>query len=609
MNFQPGPSRFVLLQSGLPWTGCVRACVLSAFVFGFGAAASAQHSKLTASDPGYDDSFGRALAVSGDTLVATSRFDEHGGIGWAGSAYVLVRSGGAWVEQAKLTASDAAFQDLFGHSVAIDGDTLVVGARDDDHAGGLDAGSAYVFVRAAGVWSEQAKLTASDAADLDRFGMSVAISGDTLIVGAVFDDNAGGSDAGAAYVFVRSGGAWAEQAKLVAEDGAAIDYFGARVHLSGDTAIIGAPLRDLPGGADGGAAYVFVRSGSTWTQQARLIPADLAPDDQLGNAVFVSGDLAILGAPKADRAGAVDAGAVYTFVRNGGLWSPQSKLLPALAVPGARFGHAFALEGSRLLIGASLTEVSGQALAGSGHVFTHSGGAWTEQATLTAPDADTNDNFGTAVGLSGVTALLGSPHDDGGGVFHAGSVYVFDLEADCDHDGLADAQEFAQGTAADCNLNGVPDACEIADGSVLDLDGEGTPDPCQALSGSTGALSIASGGSVQFSLHAGPSRAGALHLLLGSLSGTAPGIPLDGLLLPLNLDGYLLLTLAGGGPLTGALGTLDANGQASAALTLPAGALAPAQAGVVAHHAFLLLDPGTLAVTLASNPIPTTLTP
>jgi hypothetical protein len=601
--------RLALSVSCLPLAGLGALCALSGIGWALGPAAWAQHSKLNASDPGYDDSFGRALAVSGDTLVATSRFDEHSGIGWAGSAYVLVRSGGIWTEQAKLTAGDAAFQDLFGHAVAIEGDTLVVGARDDDHSGVTDAGSAYVFVRTAGLWSEQAKLTASDAADLDRFGMSVAISGDTVIVGAVFDDNAGGTDSGAAYVFVRSGGAWIEQAKLVAEDGAAIDYFGARVHLSGDTAIVGAPLRDLPSGPDGGAAYVFVRSGSNWAQQARLSPADLAPDDQLGNAVFVGGDLAILGAPKADRPGAVDAGSVYAFVRSGGVWSQQAKLMPALAVPGARFGHAFALEDSRLLVGASLTNVGGQAFAGSGHVFTHASGVWTEQATLTAPDAANNDNFGTAVGLSGVTALIGSPHDDGGGVFHAGSVYVFDLEPDCDHDGLADAAELSQGLAADCNQNGVPDPCDIASGLALDLDGEGTPDVCQALSGSTGALSIASGGSVQFSLQAGPSQAGALHLLLGSLSGTVPGVPLDGLLLPLVPDAYLGLTLAGSGPLVGALGLLDASGKGSATLLLPAGAIAPSLAGLLVHHAFVLLDPSTLAVSLTSNPIPTTLTP
>ena len=158
---------------------------------------------------------------------------------------MFVRSGGAWTQQAKLTASDAAADDRFGISVAVAGDTAVVGAFLDDTLAGTDAGSAYVFVRSGGAWTQQAKLTASDAAADDPFGDSVAVAGDTAVVGAL-DDTLAGTDAGSAYVFVRSGGAWTQQAKLTASDAAADDQFGYSVAVAGDTAVVGAYFDDHP---------------------------------------------------------------------------------------------------------------------------------------------------------------------------------------------------------------------------------------------------------------------------------------------------------------------------------------------------------------------------
>ena len=179
--------------------------------------------------------------------------DDDGG-NQSGSAYVFVRSGGTWSQQAKLTASDAAEFDLFGNSVAVSGDTAVVGNRGDAD-GGLDSGSAYVFVRSGTTWSQQAKLTASDAAEFDLFGNSVAVSGDTAVIGADFDDDAG-LNSGSAYVFVRSGTTWSQQAKLTASDAAADDFFGDSVAVSGDTAVVGAPWDD-DAGLNSGSAYVF----------------------------------------------------------------------------------------------------------------------------------------------------------------------------------------------------------------------------------------------------------------------------------------------------------------------------------------------------------------
>src|SRR6185295_9812360 len=174
-----------------------------------------------------------------------------------------VRSGTTWTEQQKLLASDASSNDLFGVSVSVSGDTVVVGAYRNNNPGGVGAGAAYVLVRSGTTWTEQQKLLASDAAVNLCFGYSVSVSGDTVAVRAYVDYNAGGVDAGAAYVFARSGTNWTEQQKLLASDAAASDWFGYSVSVSGDTVVSGAWLADAVGGVDAGAAYVFVRSGTT----------------------------------------------------------------------------------------------------------------------------------------------------------------------------------------------------------------------------------------------------------------------------------------------------------------------------------------------------------
>ena len=215
-------------------------------------------------------------------------------------------AGGA-IEQAKLMASDAQASDYFGYSVAVAGDTVVVGARDEDSEG-LNAGAAYVFVRNGTTWTEQAKLMASDAQAGDWFGYSVAVSGDTVVVGAYYEDS-GGSDAGAAYVFVRNGTSWSQQGKLVAGDAQADDQFGQSVAISGDTVVVGAHYED-DGGSDAGAAYVFVYDGTAWTEQDKLVAGDAQVDGRFGYSVAVSGDTVVVGASGEGSY----AGAAYVFI-------------------------------------------------------------------------------------------------------------------------------------------------------------------------------------------------------------------------------------------------------------------------------------------------------
>jgi hypothetical protein len=224
--------------------------------------------KLTASDGAALDEFGTSVAVSGDTVVVGAPFDRIGGNKDQGSAYVFVKPGSGWTTTstftAKLTASDGAGGDRFGSSVAVSGDTVVVGApRADIGVPADNRGAAYVFVKPSGGWSnmtETAKLTASDGAVDDQFGYSVAISGDTVVVGAPLAEIGSNTNQGAAYVFVKPSAGWSdmtETAKLTASDGAADDYFGFSVAISGDTVVVGAPRDDIGGNTNQGSAYVF----------------------------------------------------------------------------------------------------------------------------------------------------------------------------------------------------------------------------------------------------------------------------------------------------------------------------------------------------------------
>ena len=379
----------------------------------------AQQAKLTAADPAPDDWFGRSVAIDGQTAVVGSVGDDNVGTD-SGSAYVFTRSGATWTQEAKLTASDAAGSDNFGFSVAVSGDTAVVGAFGDDDRG-LNSGSAYVFTRTGTTWTQQAKLTASDGAQFDNFGRAVAIDGDSVLVGVLFDDNGGISNTGSAYVFTRTGTTWTQQAKLLAGDRAAGDGFGYAVAIDGDTALMGADLDDNVG-TDSGSAYVFTRSGTTWTQQAKLTASDAAANDGFGYAVSYNGDTALVGAFGDDDGGS-NSGSAYVFTRTGTTWTQQAKLTASDAAADDQFGIAVAVSAGTAILGAFGDDDGGSA-SGSAYVFTSTGTTWTQQAKLTASDAAADDQFGIAVAVSAGTAILGAFGDDDGGSA-SGSAYVF----------------------------------------------------------------------------------------------------------------------------------------------------------------------------------------
>jgi uncharacterized repeat protein (TIGR01451 family) len=359
--------------------------------------------KLTGSDVvpgGFNDFFGASVSISGDSAVIGAFGHPHESLGLIGSAYVFVRSGSGWTEQAELIASDPAQQDFFGISVAISGDTIVVGAPLDDDAGD-SSGSAYVFVRSGSSWTEQAKLTGSDTAggvpgnSGDEFGMSVAITGDTVVVGArshIHGLPAQGN--GAAYVFERSGSVWAQQAELIPSEVTA--YFGSSVAIDGDTLVVGAVYNNL--------VFVFERSGSSWAAQPALTGSDAEFGDDFGAFVAISGDTVVVGAPSNDALGE-DSGSAYVFVRSGSSWTQLPKLTAPDTAAGDEFGGSVAVSGDTVVVGAPFNDASGIP-AGSAYVFLRSGFTCTQQAQLTASDA--GGAFGESVAISGGMALVGA---------------------------------------------------------------------------------------------------------------------------------------------------------------------------------------------------------
>lgn len=356
-------------------------------------------------------------------------------------------------QQVYLKAADRSSWDAFGSALAISGDLAVIGAPKENSAtcgvngdalneSALGSGAAYVFARQNGIWVQQAYLKASNTAEYDGFGTAVAISGETIVVGALLEDSGSGGingsqldntapGAGAAYVFVRQGGSWVQQAYLKPAQPHGWDLFGAAVAIAGDTIVIGANREDSAAtGVDGnpadqsasrsGAAFVFKRSGSTWTQQAYLKASDTAANAEFGSSVGIFEDTIVVGAPLA----AGNAGAAYLFRRNGSTWSPEARVNASNAATGARFGYAVAISGNSVAIGArgeasAATGIGGNQAdssapeAGAVYVFSNSGGnSWPQEAYLKASNTGSGDCFGDALALDGDRLVVGAWGED-----------------------------------------------------------------------------------------------------------------------------------------------------------------------------------------------------
>lgn len=363
-----------------------------------------------------------------------------------------------WItQQAYLKANVADMDDRFGHSIAISGDTVVIGAPSEDSNGNgpgdnsrPNSGAVYVFTRSGDHWTQQAFLKGGNSKSGDRFGHSVAISGDTIVVGAPYhNDVAANAAGGAAYVFTRAGTHWQQQAYLSRQTTlGSFSIFGDSVAICGDTILVGASAEHRDGAGTTGAAYVFVRQGHEWEQQARLLANNGGELDRLGYSVALSGDVAVIGAHGEDGSAwgsasdnsVPDSGAAYVFVRNGDVWIEQTRLKAINADSGDNFGSSVAIFNDTLVIGAPYEDSNGShggnndaSDAGAAYVYTReSNGTWYWTDFLKAESAASDDLFGHSVAIWGNRIVVGAPGEDGNGsnpgnnaATDAGAVYAF----------------------------------------------------------------------------------------------------------------------------------------------------------------------------------------
>ena len=439
---------------------------------------------LKASNSDAGDRFGAAVAISGDTLVVGAPWedgatfivdgDELNNSGLRnGAVYVFVRSGDTWVKQAYLKSVDVMENGrAFGSAVAIDGDTIVVGAPGADTVhpvtgvGHSDGGKAYVFTRANGVWTQEAILIASNPFLGDNFGASVAVSTDTIAVSAPEENSAaqgidgdqtnnngtGALSSGAVYIFERAATAWTQQAYIKASNSEGADKFGTALDLDGDTLAVASPFEDsAAAGVDGdeadntmlsaGAVYVFTRAAGVWSQQAYLKSSHSDSNDEFGKSVALDGDTIAVGVYGDDSSatmvdgdasdnGGLNTGAAFVFARNAGVWSQQAFIKASESDPSDRLGARVALSGDRLFVTADLedgaaTGFGGDATdntaanSGAGFLFIRMMGVWSEAGYFKATNTGSGDNYGggadglgTRAAMDGNTLIVGTYRED-----------------------------------------------------------------------------------------------------------------------------------------------------------------------------------------------------
>ncbi|MCW9013180.1 MAG: choice-of-anchor D domain-containing protein [Gammaproteobacteria bacterium] len=381
--------------------------------------------KLLASDGAYQDSFGEAVAISGDTAIVGAIYDGDNGE-HSGSAYIFVRdTNGNWAQQQKLLPSDGAAYDRFGEAVAISGDTVIIGAPYSNYTNPIGhAGAAYVFVRDTnGNWTQQQKLNPTSGSDTGRFGFSVAIHNDTAIIGAPKDD-AAGTDAGRAYVYTRdTNGNWGQPAEFAPGD--AGEFAGLSVDIHNDTAVVGVYF-DL---SYEGSAVVYVRdTNGNWSTQQKLTASDGATTDFFGVSVAVDNDTVAVGAYYDDDNGS-NSGSAYAFVRDtNGIWSQQDKLLATDGTASDYFGHRISISGDRIVVGAVGDSDRGTD-TGSAYVFSRDmNGNWSQLQKLESSDGSSYDEYGNSVSIDGDFIAIGAHRDDDSGL-NSGSTYIYSWAA------------------------------------------------------------------------------------------------------------------------------------------------------------------------------------
>ncbi len=389
--------------------------------------------KPSPSNPGAE--FGNVIAGDGDTLVVGARHDSItvgvDTVYQSGAAYVYVKDGNTWMLQARLAASDAGAFDLFGSSVAIDGDTIIIGAvgsdgTDENDNAASNMGAAYVFIRNGEHWDQQAKIEPEDGVENDNFGNAVAIVGERVVVAASAKDFGTIEDAGKVYSYYRAGTKWYQSQSVSAPLTTSDDFFGSSLDYDGQRLLIGAQ-----GENSIGAAYVFYRLGSTWSQEAKIEPDDDKRGDNFGASVSIDGETVAIGAPFADPdvgSGEItNAGAVYVFHKRPGGWSQQAKLVSESAVAFDHFGQSVKIDDTTIVAGANKQDYYTIIRSGAAHIYERSEGEWQFQSQIISGEPYNNADFGRSLILDDNQIIIGEPGTST--QFETGTVHVYSLEA------------------------------------------------------------------------------------------------------------------------------------------------------------------------------------
>lgn len=378
--------------------------------------------------------FGR-VSTKGDLMVVGAPNDDTNATD-AGTAYVyrFNATTDAWVFESQLMPSDPEAGANFGVSTAVDGDIAVVGAYLEDNSKGTDAGAAYVFRRntTTGVWSQEQKITPSVGAANDQYGLTMALAGTVLLVGAPFADTANGVDAGLVYVYRYKNSIvkWVEETTLVDPDGAANDNAGWSLAFDGATAAVGSPLENQSNVSDSGTVGIWTVSGTTWTQTAELASATLSPFSWFGSSVGVSGSDIVVGQRFYDITGATDCGACSFFTNIGGTWTPSGYFVNPDAASNDQFGQSAAMSGKLAVVGSYLDNAFGRTDSGMAYTFRKGKGTrgWFLDQDLAASDGAASDGFGVSIACSDEHIVIGGFQNDTANGTDWGVVYGFDAD-------------------------------------------------------------------------------------------------------------------------------------------------------------------------------------
>lgn len=380
--------------------------------------------QVVAADGNAHDHFGSAVAISGNYAVVGAPFFNTNGISNEGKVYIYHYNGTQWVQNTTLTSLANQENAIFGYSVAIHNNYLVVGAPGVNVGGSVGQGKVYVYSLVNGVWEFQVSFSSSDGNSDDEFGSSVAISNNYIVVGAPSTSHNGYLNIGKAYVFQRTGSQWTQQAILLPTAGGNFIEFGSSVSISGDYLVVGSPREMVNGVALAGRAYVFNRSGSVWSLQSTLVPDEYTDVDIFGNSVSISNDHLVVGSFGHDGNGYLNTGAAYIFARNGSAWNQLQKLQPADLLPNTSLGRFVTIHGDYVLI-SSDASVNGIENLGKAYLYRKSGVNFNLMTTLLANGGQADDHFSYSAGISTTQIVIGAEYHDAGGQENSGKIYFY----------------------------------------------------------------------------------------------------------------------------------------------------------------------------------------